>query len=102
MREAFSHPSVEGIIVWGGWSPTNYNQTCLEDKNYNRLPTNRLLEEWRIGNLTGVTNQDGVVEQTVFLGEYSVWYSHPWICEPGQKIVNVTKGEGILELSIHV
>ncbi|KAL0365173.1 UNVERIFIED_CONTAM: Endo-1,4-beta-xylanase 5-like [Sesamum angustifolium] len=107
MREAFSHPAVEGIIVWGGWKPTGCNQTCLTDKNYDVLPkgcavmclidsnfknlpagdvVDKLINEWKTSNVTGVTDGDGVFEHRVFLGEYSVTYSHPRISSCRQNI----------------
>ncbi|XP_011088132.1 uncharacterized protein LOC105169441 [Sesamum indicum] len=119
MREAFSHPAVEGIIVWGGWKPTGCNQTCLTDKNYDVLPkgcaemclidsnfknlptgdiVDKLINEWKTSNVSGVTDGDGVFEHKVFLGEYSVTYSHPLIPRPVEKIFNVTNGEGPFEL----
>ncbi|KAK4401856.1 2-carboxy-1,4-naphthoquinone phytyltransferase, chloroplastic [Sesamum angolense] len=106
MREAFSHPAVEGIIVWGGWKPTGCNQTCLTDKNYEVLPkgcaemclidnnfknlpagdvVDKLINEWKTTNVTGVTDGDGVFEHKVFLGDYSVTYSHPLIPRPVKK-----------------
>lgn len=29
MREAFSHPAMEGIIIFGGWKPTECSDECL-------------------------------------------------------------------------
>ncbi|KAL0335090.1 UNVERIFIED_CONTAM: Endo-1,4-beta-xylanase 4 [Sesamum radiatum] len=119
MREAFSHPAVEGIIVWGGWKPTGCNQTCLTDKNYDALPkgcaemclidnnfknlpagdvVDKLINEWKTTNVTGVTDGDGVFEHKVFLGDYSVTYSHPLIPRPVNKIFSVRKEKGPLEL----
>ncbi|KAI3445757.1 hypothetical protein Pfo_002422 [Paulownia fortunei] len=123
MREAYSHPAVEGIIVWGGWKPTGCNQTCLTDKNYDVLPkgcaemcltdnnfknlpagdvVDKLIKEWKTTNVTGVTDKDGVFKQKVFLGEYSLTYSHPLIPRPVTKLFNVTNEKGPLELWVSI
>ncbi|KAK6136479.1 hypothetical protein DH2020_029775 [Rehmannia glutinosa] len=124
MREAFAHPAIEGIIVWGGWKPTGCNQTCLTNKNYDVLPkgcaemcltdnnfknlppgdvVDKLIKEWKTTNVTGVTNIDGVFEQNVFLGEYSVTVSHPMFPRrPVKKKFNVTNGKGPLEMWVSV
>ncbi|XP_051146971.1 endo-1,4-beta-xylanase 5-like [Andrographis paniculata] len=127
MREAFGHPGVEGIIVWGGWKPTNCNRTCLAaehktsadrlphgcaemclvDENLRTLPpgdvVDKLLQEWRTTSLSKVTGKDGTVEETVFLGKYSVRFFHPQIPagRPGKKIV-VTPGKDPLEVNVEL
>ncbi|PIN10216.1 Endo-1,4-beta-xylanase [Handroanthus impetiginosus] len=120
IREAFSHPAVEGIIVWGGWKPTACSERCLTDKNYDVLPrgcaemcltddnfknlpagdvVDKLLKEWKTTNLTGITNEDGVFEQKVFLGEYTFKCSHPQIpARTLERTFNVTNGKGPLEI----
>ncbi|KAL0422405.1 UNVERIFIED_CONTAM: Endo-1,4-beta-xylanase 4 [Sesamum latifolium] len=91
MREAFAHPAVEGIIVWG-------------DNNFKNLPAgdvvDKLINEWKTTNVTGVTDGDGVFEHKVFLGDYSVTYSHPLIPRPVTKIFSVRKEKGPLELRL--
>ncbi|XP_051146917.1 endo-1,4-beta-xylanase 5-like [Andrographis paniculata] len=122
MREAFAHPAVEGIVVWGNWKPTGCNHACLTNKNYDVLPhgcakmclidnhfknlpsgdvVDKLLGEWRSTNLTGVTDGDGVLEQTVFLGEYSIAYdAHPLVSRSGEKVIAVAKDHDPLVLTI--
>ncbi|KAL6545806.1 hypothetical protein OROGR_009680 [Orobanche gracilis] len=123
MREVYSHPAVEGIIVWGGWKPTGCNETCLEDKNYDVLPKgcaemclvdnsfnnlppgdvlDKLIDEWKTTNVSGVTDTSGFFENRVFLGEYSLTFTHPTIPTPVTRTFNVTGGDGTLELRVSV
>ncbi|KAK4284473.1 hypothetical protein QN277_001301 [Acacia crassicarpa] len=50
LREAYSHPSVEGIVMWTAWRPEGCYRMCLTDNNFNNLPTgdvvDKLLQEW--------------------------------------------------------
>ncbi|KAK4476912.1 hypothetical protein RD792_016078, partial [Penstemon davidsonii] len=122
LREAYAHPAVEGIIVWGGWKPTGCNQTCLTDRNFdvlpkgcapmcltdnyfNNLPTgdvvDKLIREWKTTNVEGVTNKNGTFETNVFQGGYSLTISHPKIPSVVQKKIRViNENAGALELSI--
>lgn len=79
MREAYSHPAVQGIIVWSGWKPTGCSNMCLFDNNFKNLPAgdvvDKLIEEWKTKTVTGETDVDGVYEDHIFHGEYSVTVS---------------------------
>ncbi|CAL5329584.1 endo-1,4-beta-xylanase 5-like [Camellia sinensis] len=81
MREAYSHPAVEGIIVWSGWKPTGCSNMCLTDNNFTNLPAgdvvDKLIQEWKTKNLKGETDENGVYEHQVFLGEYNVTVLDP-------------------------
>ncbi|XAR53038.1 Endo-1,4-beta-xylanase [Bertholletia excelsa] len=81
MREAYSHPAVKGIIVWSGWKPTGCSNMCLTDNNFNNLPAgdvvDKLIREWKTQHLKGTTDVDGVFEQDVFCGKYSVTVLDP-------------------------
>lgn len=119
MREAFAHPAVEGIIVWGGWKPTACNETCLNDNDYNELPkgcaqmclidneiknlaagdvVDKLIKEWSSRDVVGLSDEDGVFGEKVFLGEYSLTISHPSLPNPRPKTFNLTKGEGCFHI----
>lgn len=75
MKEVYSHPAVQGIVVWSGWKPTGCSQMCLTNNNFTNLPTgnvvDKLLQEWKTDNLKGITDENGVYEHQVFHGEYS-------------------------------
>ncbi|CAK9164670.1 unnamed protein product, partial [Ilex paraguariensis] len=98
MREAYSHPAVGGIIVFAGWKPTNCNDTCLNNNNYDTLPkgcaklclhdnrfknlpsgdvVDKLLQEWKTRNLKGATDKNGVFEDAISHGEYNVKVFNP-------------------------
>ncbi|EPS60186.1 hypothetical protein M569_14617, partial [Genlisea aurea] len=106
MREAFSHPAVEGVMVWGAWRPGACNDTCLSevvknstlaftgcgkmclvDEGIRNLPpgdtVDGLLREWRTVNATGMTDGDGIYEQSVFMGGYNITCSHPLVAGDG-------------------
>ncbi|KZV22753.1 hypothetical protein F511_05385, partial [Dorcoceras hygrometricum] len=120
--EVFSHPAVEGIVLWAGWKPTGCNKTCLEDKNFNKLAkgcarmcftdnnfknfplgdmVDRLIGEWRTTNLTGATNKEGVYQSLVFHGDYSLTFTHPSSYRKVTRTVNVTR-DSWETLEIHV
>ncbi|GFP86777.1 endo-1 4-beta-xylanase 2 [Phtheirospermum japonicum] len=104
MREAYSHPAVEGIIVWGGWKPKGCAEMCLVDNNFKNLPpgdvVDKLIKEWKTTDVKGVTDENGVFEHDVFLGEYTLTFTHPSIARFGTKTFNVPSGEGPLELRV--
>ncbi|XP_038973059.1 endo-1,4-beta-xylanase 5-like [Phoenix dactylifera] len=81
LREAYSHPAVNGIVLWAGWHPESCNRMCLTDNNFNNHPTgdvvDKLIAEWRSGNVTGKTDADGFFETQLFHGEYEMSISDP-------------------------
>ncbi|KAH0723903.1 hypothetical protein KY290_006616 [Solanum tuberosum] len=77
LREAFSHPSVNGIMLWTARSPGGCYQTCLTDDKFQNLPTGDvidqlLLNEWTTGTKRGKTNEFGSYNFRGFLGEFKV------------------------------
>ena len=53
LREGFSHPSMNGIMLWTALHPNGCYQMCLTDNNFQNLPTgetvDKLLKEWKLG-----------------------------------------------------
>ncbi|WMV38631.1 hypothetical protein MTR67_032016 [Solanum verrucosum] len=53
LREGFSHPGVNGIILWSGLHSNGCYQMCLTDTNFHNLPAgdivDNLLKEWQTG-----------------------------------------------------
>lgn len=51
LREAFSHPAVEGIVMWTAFEPAGCYRMCLTDANMVNLATGNvvdaLLQEWQ-------------------------------------------------------
>ncbi|XP_077246246.1 glycosyl hydrolase family 10 protein isoform X2 [Tasmannia lanceolata] len=76
LREGFSHPSVNGIMLWTALHPNGCYQMCLTDNNLNNLPAgdvvDKLLQEWDIGEVKGQTDDHGSYSFDGFLGEYNV------------------------------
>ncbi|KAL3617290.1 hypothetical protein CASFOL_038835 [Castilleja foliolosa] len=123
MREAYAHPAVEGIIVWGGWKASGCNQTCLEDpdidhlakscnekclidNDFNSRPpgdtVDKLLKESKTEEVKGVSDKNGVFEHNVSLGEYALTFTHPSIPRFGTKMFDVPRRDGPLELRVCV
>ncbi|KAK2446843.1 endo-1,4-beta-xylanase [Trifolium repens] len=76
LREGFSHPSVNGIMLWTALHPHGCYQMCLTDNDLNNLPAgdvvDKLLEEWQTGHVEGVTDEHGSHSFYGFLGEYRI------------------------------
>ncbi|KAF1896470.1 hypothetical protein Lal_00034168 [Lupinus albus] len=82
LREAHSHPRVQGIVLWTAWSPDGKcYRICLVDNNFNNLPggdvVDKLLREWGIKNISGTTDQNGFLRTSLFHGDYIVEINHP-------------------------
>ncbi|XVF44979.1 hypothetical protein PTKIN_Ptkin02bG0168200 [Pterospermum kingtungense] len=81
MKEAYSHPKVDGIVLWSAWKPQGCYRMCLTDNNFKNLPTgdvvDNLLQQWGSKTLMmGSTNSAGFFEATLFHGEYEVNITH--------------------------
>ncbi|KAI8027701.1 Endo-1,4-beta-xylanase 5 [Camellia lanceoleosa] len=82
LREGYSHPSINGIIVWAAWSPEGCYHMCLTDNNFRNLPTgdvvDRLIREWSHSGLSaGTTDSNGHFKTRLFHGDYEVTITHP-------------------------
>lgn len=76
LREGFSHPSVNGIIMWSALDPKGCYQMCLTDTSFRNLPAGNvvdsLLNEWQTGVVKGETDNHGTFNFAGFLGDYKV------------------------------
>ncbi|XP_021286629.1 uncharacterized protein LOC110418273 isoform X1 [Herrania umbratica] len=76
LREGFSHPSVNGIMLWTALHPKGCYEMCLTDKNFKNLPAgdvvDNLLKEWQTREIKGQTDEHGSYSFYGFLGEYMV------------------------------
>ncbi|PHT41889.1 hypothetical protein CQW23_20743 [Capsicum baccatum] len=74
LREGFSHPGVNGIMLWTALHPDGCYQMCLTDNNFDNLPTgdivDNLLKEWQTRVVHGETDEHGTFSFSGFLGEY--------------------------------
>ncbi|KAK1419332.1 hypothetical protein QVD17_28497 [Tagetes erecta] len=77
LREGFSHPAVNGIMLWSALKPNGKcYQMCLTDTNFTNLPAgdtvDKLLKEWQTGVIKGQTDEHGAFSFYGYLGEYMV------------------------------
>ncbi|XP_059654958.1 endo-1,4-beta-xylanase 5-like [Cornus florida] len=76
LRESFSHPSVNGIMLWTAMRADGCFRMCLTDNEFRNLPAgdvvDKLLKEWQTGILEGHTDEYGSYSFSGFLGEYKV------------------------------
>ncbi|XP_050366037.1 endo-1,4-beta-xylanase 5 [Argentina anserina] len=76
LREGFSHPSVNGIMMWTALHPYGCYEMCLTDSNLQSLPAgdvvDKLLKEWHTGKIESQTDEHGSHSFYGFLGEYRV------------------------------
>ncbi|KAJ8765144.1 hypothetical protein K2173_010635 [Erythroxylum novogranatense] len=88
LREGFSHPAVNGIMLWTALHPYGCYQMCLTDNNLKNLPAGdvveKLLRSWRTGNLRGQSDGQGSYSFVGFLGEYKATVQY------GNRIANST------------
>ncbi|KAJ9132708.1 hypothetical protein P3X46_033546 [Hevea brasiliensis] len=76
LREGFSHPAVNGIILWTALHPNGCYQMCLTDDNLQNLPAgdvvDKLLQEWKTEQQNGHTDDHGSYSFYGYLGEHRV------------------------------
>ncbi|KAJ0973696.1 hypothetical protein J5N97_015661 [Dioscorea zingiberensis] len=108
LREAFAHPAVQGIVMWGSWHPQGCYRMCLTDNNFKNLPTgdvvDKLLKEWKTkSQFEGIADINGFFELDLFHGEYEITTSHPSSNSSSLHMVKVDGGdghEGMLQVSV--
>ncbi|KAK3028477.1 hypothetical protein RJ639_040046 [Escallonia herrerae] len=76
LREGFSHPSVNGMMLWTALHRYGCYQMCLTDNDLKNLPAgdtvDKLLNEWQTGFIADQTDEQGSYSFFGFLGEYNV------------------------------
>ncbi|KAK2982320.1 hypothetical protein RJ640_009017, partial [Escallonia rubra] len=106
MREVYSHPAVEGIMLWPGNPPKDCKEECirpngtcgkmcLTDTNFKNLPTgdvvDTLMNDWNRAILKGNTDECGVYEHQVIYGEHLVTVLDPSTGKNVTSPLNVTR-----------
>ncbi|XP_075486041.1 endo-1,4-beta-xylanase 5-like [Primulina tabacum] len=83
MREIHSHPTVQGMLLWGSWYPQPKGcwRMCLTDDNFKNLDTgdvlDKFLNEVKHGDgVHGTTDNNGYFEASLFHGEYEAQIEH--------------------------
>ncbi|MFH0879881.1 MAG: endo-1,4-beta-xylanase, partial [Lentisphaerota bacterium] len=105
MTIAFSHPAMEGILLWGFWEGRQaIPQAALYRKDWSPKPAaeawNRLVfQDWWTDE-TGVTGRDGCFSARGFFGEYEIRAENSntqtsILCDfaPGATNISLTLGE---------
>ncbi|CAH9088487.1 unnamed protein product [Cuscuta epithymum] len=104
LREGFSHPGVNGIIVWAGITQKGCWNMCLTDLAFNNTVVgdvvDKLLKEWQTGKVKGVTNRKGAFKFNGFLGKYKVTVENR--SRIVRKKVSLSKGEGGQHITIQM
>nr|KYP75279.1 Endo-1,4-beta-xylanase [Cajanus cajan] len=81
LREAYSHPGVEGIIMFSGPAQAGFNATTLADENFKNTPAgdvvDKLIQEWRTGSIVATADDRGFVDISLHHGDYEVTVTHP-------------------------
>lgn len=76
LRESFSHAAVKAIIIWTGSSIDGCDVMCMTNEKLENTPVgdliDRLMEEWRTGNIEVVSDGNGISQVSVFNGRYEV------------------------------
>lgn len=77
MTAAFSHPAIEGIVMWGFWEGQHYNPSAaLYRKDWAIKPNGKIWEDlvfrqwWT--DVRGQTDRGGNFKTRGFLGEYEI------------------------------
>lgn len=105
LREGFSHPSVNGIMLWSALKQNGKcYQMCLTDTNFDNLPAgdtvDKLLKEWETGVLKGQTDEHGAFSFYGFLGEYMVTASFGG--KTSNSSFSVSRSDETRHFSIHM
>jgi len=67
--------------MWTAWSPQGCYRICLTDNNFKNLPAgdvvDQLINEWGRAQISGMTDQNGYFEASLFHGDYEMEINHP-------------------------
>jgi GH35 family endo-1,4-beta-xylanase len=106
LRAAFSHPTVDGIMLWGFWEGSHWRgpEAALVDQDWTinaagqRL--DELLAEWR-SDETVVTDGSGMAGARVFHGHYRLEVTAPG-GERAERMVSIPMGEGAVAVTVEM
>ncbi|WJX21148.1 endo-1,4-beta-xylanase [Trifolium repens] len=96
LREGYSHPAVQGIVMFVGPKPAGFDVTLLTDENFQNTPTgdvvDKLIREWGTGPHTAIADSRGIIDITLHHGDYDVTVTHPLTQYSKTLNINVRKG----------
>lgn len=95
LREAYSHPAVEGIIIFAGPAPAGFYATALTDMSFNNTPAgdvvDKLIKEWKPEDLKAHTDEGGFFGTSLLHGEYEITVINPITNSSSTSRFEVTK-----------
>ncbi|AES62756.2 glycosyl hydrolase family 10 protein [Medicago truncatula] len=104
LREAYSHPAVQGIIIFAGPEQVGFGDTLLADANFRNTPTgdivDKLIREWGTGTHTAIADSRGIIDISLHHGDYDVTVTHP--LTKHSKKLNISVKKGSSPETIHV
>ncbi|GKV19816.1 hypothetical protein SLEP1_g30033 [Rubroshorea leprosula] len=81
LREGFSHPAVEGIIIFGGPEVSGFYNMTLAGEDFINTEVgdvvDKLIDEWTSGDLEIAGDDEGFSEVLLFHGDYVATVNHP-------------------------
>ena len=81
LREAYSHPAVKGIIIFGGPEVSGFDVMTLADSEFKATQigkvVDKLLNEWKSGRKQIGSDSRGWCEVSLFHGDYEMTVYHP-------------------------
>ncbi|RHN82182.1 putative endo-1,4-beta-xylanase [Medicago truncatula] len=104
LREGYSHPAVQGIVMFVGPAQAGFNSTLLADADFQNTPTgdvvDKLILEWGSGPHTAIANSRGIIDLSLHHGDYDVTVTHP--LTNYSKTLNISVRKEFSLESIHV
>jgi hypothetical protein len=97
LREGYSHPAVQGIVMFVGPEQAGFNSsTLLADANFQNTPAgdvvDKLIREWGTGPHTAIADSRGIIDISLHHGDYDVTVTHPLTQYSKTLNINVRKG----------
>ncbi|XP_057426550.1 endo-1,4-beta-xylanase 5-like [Lotus japonicus] len=104
LREGYSHPAVQGIIMFMGPVQAGFQKAPLADENFTNTPmgdvVDKLIREWGTGPHETMADSRGIVDISLHHGDYDVIVSHPQT--HFSKTLNLSVRKEFSQQTIHV
>ncbi|KAK7343527.1 hypothetical protein VNO77_12324 [Canavalia gladiata] len=104
LREGYSHPGVEGIIMFAGPIQAGFNHTPLADANFNNTPigdvVDKLIHEWGTTPQIATADNRGFADIRLHHGDYDVTVTHP--LTHSSKTLSISVRKDVSQRTIHV
>ncbi|GAU14979.1 hypothetical protein TSUD_47740 [Trifolium subterraneum] len=104
LREGYSHPAVQGIIMFAGPAQAGFVSKLLADANFENTPSgnvvDKLINEWGTGPKIAIADSKGIVDISLHHGDYDITITHP-LTQYSKKL-NVSVRQGFSPDTIHV